>query len=131
MKGHEASVSDSTELGCKKQQPRKYLQIVVTLPEAYLRILRQEAEQYGLRPSQFAEQLLFDSLRPRRPNALKYELTEDELLRRRRFLWYLRKETKSVLDKQRLAYGGLSVSAWVVVSLNRWLGREPAMISAA
>jgi hypothetical protein len=35
MKGHAASVSDSSEPECKKQ-PRKYVQIVVTLPEAYL-----------------------------------------------------------------------------------------------
>jgi hypothetical protein len=141
MKGDAASVSDISEADWKKRprkylqkkqkQPRKYVQIVVTLPEPYLRILMLEAEQYGLRRSQFAEQLLFDSLRPRRANAPKYEFTEDELRCRQRFLWYIRSEIRVVLDKQRLSFGGLTVSAWMVVSLNRWLGGEPAMISAA
>ena len=97
------------------------------VPLTHLTILEQEAKLFGARRGQFLEMLLkrkLGMLEFNRPaNAPTYEFGDSELSTSVRFVWYLREEMKELLDRDRLQMGNLTVQAWIVVEINRWIGR--------
>ena len=102
-----------------------YTQTGITIPKAHMRVLDSEASLLGLRRSQFLE-LLF--LRAIGQNAITrlaiapaYDLKRDELGQPVKYLWYIRKEVKKLVDDF-LLRTGMKTSAWVVVALNEWAG---------
>lgn len=102
-------------------------QVAVAIPLAYHRVLRSEAEIFGLRPSQFAEMLVRQSvglpaLGPRPAQAPVYTFGDEELRQREKFVWTLHRDLKRALDQKRIAVG-LRPQDWLVTELNRWIGR--------
>ncbi len=108
--------------------PKDWAQIAVTIPKAHLRVLESEAQLLGLRRGQLLELLFLNKIgqQPlsRMPVAPKYKLTRDELSETERFLWYVRREVKKLLDDYLLRLG-MRPSAFVVMALNEWAGLAP------
>ena len=83
----------------------------------------------GLRRSQLLE-LLF--LRAIGQNAITrlaiaptYELKREELGESVKYLWYIRKELKKLVDDDMLRTG-VKTSGWIVMALNEWAGLTPS-----
>jgi len=102
-----------------------YTQIGISIPKSHMRVLDSEASLLGLRKSQFLE-LLF--LRALGQNAITrlalaptYELKRDELTETVKYLWYIRKEVKKLVDEF-MVRTGMKASSWVVMALNEWAG---------
>jgi hypothetical protein len=53
-----------------------------------------------------------------------YELKRDELAESVKYLWYIRKELKKLVDDYMLRTG-LKTSGWIVMALNEWAGLAP------
>ena len=105
-----------------------WAQIAVTIPKAHLRVLESEAQILGLRRGQFLELLFLakigqQALR-RIPAAPTYKLNRNELSETERFIWYCRREVKSLLDEYLLKLG-MRPSAFVVTMLNEWAQLGP------
>jgi hypothetical protein len=108
--------------------PRDWAQIAVTIPKAHLRVLESESELLGLRRGQFLELLFLNRIGQRALTRIAaaptYKLARDELAETTRFLWYLRREVKGLLDEYLLKLG-IRPSALVVTMLNEWAGLGP------
>ncbi len=102
-----------------------YTQVGISIPKAHMRVLDSEASLYGLRRSQFLELLFLNQIGQqalnRLPVAPKYELKRDELTETTKYLWYIRKEVKKLLDEYMIRTG-MKTSAWIVMALNEWAG---------
>jgi hypothetical protein len=99
----------------------------VKLPLAYLQILQGEADLMHDRRGQFLEKLLRRKLgelpyeRPK--NGPPYEPTDNDLVRKKVWTWYIHPEVRAMLDEDRIQMGLPSVGAWIVTILNQWIGR--------
>jgi hypothetical protein len=99
----------------------------VKLPLAYLAVLESEAKLMHDRRGQFLEKLLHSKLgelpyeRPRSGPA--YEPTDEDLLEKKVWTWYIQPEVREMLEADRLQMGLPSVGAWIVTMLNQWIGR--------
>lgn len=117
-----------TALTTPVEGPRDWAQIAITVPKAHLRVLESEATLLGLRRGQFLELLFLNRIGQhaltRISVAPTYKLSRDELSETQRFLWYLRKEVKGLLDEYLLKLG-IRPSALVVTMLNEWAGLGP------
>jgi hypothetical protein len=104
------------------------------LPRAHLRILAEESKLFSARRGQFLEMLLKRKLGllplERPPHAPDYEFSDDELRASERFVWYLREDMKVLFDRDRMQMGDFAVQAWIVLELNRWIGRPNGLRSA-
>jgi hypothetical protein len=93
----------------------------------HLMILEEEAKLFSVRRGQFLEMLLkrkLGMLEFNRPaNARTYDFRDSELSTSVRYVWYLREEMKELLDRDRLQMGNITVQAWIVFEINRWIGR--------
>jgi hypothetical protein len=115
---------------------RKKMRLSVLVPAGYMRVLRTEADLYGLTISQFAEQLLRHSvglpgLTPRPKDAPQYELGEHELRQRYHFVWYMSADLESALASARLVLGAANRKMWLVHAVNVWLGRDGIAASSS
>ena len=102
-----------------------YTQIGISIPKAHMRVLDTEANFLGLRRSQFLEFLFLRALGlnalTRLPMSPTYELGREELGETVKYLWYIRKELKKLVDDYMLRTG-LKTSGWIVMALNEWAG---------
>lgn len=102
-----------------------YTQVGISIPKAHMRVLDSESSLYGLRRSQFLELLFLNEIGQqslvRLPIAPKYELKRDELTETVKYLWYIRKEVKKLLDEH-MVRTGMKTSGWIVTALNQWAG---------
>jgi len=106
-----------------------YTQIGISIPKAHMRVLDTEANFLGLRRSQFLELLFLRTIGlnaiTRLAMAPTYELKREELAESVKYLWYIRKELKKLVDDYMLRTG-LKTSGWIVVALNEWAGLTPS-----
>jgi hypothetical protein len=99
---------------------------LVTVPVSHFRMLETEAEIYQAKRAQFLEMLLRRELgelpfeRPK--SAPRYTFMERELTQNKKYIWYMRKDSKAKLDDLRMRLGNLGVSTWIVLALNAWVG---------
>jgi hypothetical protein len=102
-----------------------YTQVGISIPKAHMRVLDSESSLYGLRRSQFLELLFLNAIGQqalnRLPIAPRYELKREELAATVKYLWYIRKEVKKLLDEHMLRTG-MKISGWIVSALNEWAG---------
>jgi hypothetical protein len=102
-----------------------YTQVGISIPKAHMRVLDAESSLYGLRRSQFLELLFLNTIGQnglvRLPVAPRYELKRDELTETVKYLWYIRKEVKKLVDEHMIRTG-MKTSGWVVTALNEWAG---------
>ncbi len=102
-----------------------YTQVGISIPRAHMRVLDAEASLYGLRRSQFLELLFLNTIGQQALNRLTlaplYELKRDELTETVKYLWYIRKEVKKLVDEYMIRTG-MKTSGWVVTALNEWAG---------
>jgi hypothetical protein len=107
---------------------KDWAQIALTIPKSHVRVLESEAQLLGLRRGQLLELLFLNRLGQqaltRVPIAPKYRLSREELAGTERFLWYVRREVKKLLDEYLLRLG-MRPSAFVVTMLNDWAGLGP------
>ena len=124
---------DATDVFSILSSPAKvrtdYTQIGISIPKAHMRVLDTEANFLGLRRSQFLELLFLRTIGQhaitRLPIAPTYELKREELAESVKYLWYIRKELKKLVDDYMLRTG-LKTSGWIVVALNEWAGLAPS-----
>jgi hypothetical protein len=124
-----AKKSEATDIFSVLATPAKvrtdYTQVGISIPKAHMRVLDSESSLYGLRKSQFLELLFLNQVGQkallRLPVAPKYELARGELGETVKYLWYIRKEVKKLLDEYMLRTG-MKTSGWVVTALNEWAG---------
>ena len=105
-----------------------YTQIGISIPKAHMRVLDTEANFLGLRRSQFLELLFLRAIGlnaiTRLPMAPTYEFKREELAESVKYLWYIRKELKKLVEDYMLRTG-LKTSGWIVMALNEWAGLTP------
>ena len=110
---------------------KDFVQIAVTIPKGHVRVLSTEADLLGLRRGQLLELLFVNKLGQRvltrPPVAPKYRFMRGEQAETERYLWYVRRTVKKLLDEYLLKLG-MRPSAFVVLMLNEWahLGPEEA-----
>lgn len=79
-----------------------YTQIGISIPRAHMRVLDFESNFLGLRRSQLLELLFLRALGQdaivRLAIAPTHELKRDELVETVKYLWYIRKELKKLVD---------------------------------
>ncbi len=107
-----------------------YRPISLTLPNAYLRILDEEAVLTRQERSKFLRMLLHGrsgtmSIARTAPPAI-YQASRKDLAERTRWTWFLTPADGEFLDEQSLLLGGMPATVWVVREIHRWLGAPDA-----
>jgi len=91
-------------------------------------MLSTEADLLGLRRGQLLEVLFLNKLGQRvltrPPVAPNYRFVRDEQSETERYLWYVRRTVKKLLDEYLLKLG-MRPSAFVVLMLNEWAHLGP------
>ena len=117
----------------RKKWPR--IQVALLLPRAHVRVLEEESRRLGLRKSEFLVQLLLarlGRLRLVRPtDAPSYAFLPTDLAAKARLIWHCREQHKRELDRLCLAHGPMSPTTFIVLELNRFIGRVPAPAQGA
>src|SRR5262245_28851335 len=112
--------------GYEKLKARGAKVIAVKISEGYLDIFKSEAELFRTTRGRFLEMLLQrkrGELPFERPkNAPEYQLSEKQLIKGKLWTWYVMPDFKELLDEDRLLMGNMAVGAWIIVTLNQWLG---------
>ncbi len=107
---------------------KDFVQIAVTIPKGHVRVLSTEADLLGLRRGQLLELLFLNKLGQRvltrPPVAPKYRFFRGEQAETERYLWYVRRTVKKLLDEYLLKLG-MRPSAFVVLMLNEWAHLGP------
>ena len=111
----------------KRPTATNYLPIAAFLPLSHLRILDEEAKLLGVRRAKFLEMLLRrkrgELKLERHPGAPSYVIKRAELEETARFVWLASPEVRAMYEEENLRMGNLSAQAFIVVELNRWIGK--------
>lgn len=101
------------------------VQVGLTLPPVYLRIIEAEAARFGLRRGQFLELLVRRKAGlvhiARSPDSPAYDIEPSELEEREDFLWHLPASAKQLLDQIRTEFAGIAPRSWVLLAINEWI----------
>src|SRR5690349_19483995 len=99
----------------------------VRIPAPYVEVLVREAEFLGIARRSYFLTMLFRRQRnqlrlERSPEAPKYKFNRSELDQIKRFVWVIPIEMKSEVEEEMALLGGLAINAWLVTTINDWLG---------
>ena len=134
-------MSEKRKKGGKTQAPRPPLvrsrrpslagedlrALSVRLPAAYMIIIEREGAEMGLSRGQFLTMLVRRDegrvLLERPPTAPSYTVSEAELTKMVRYMWFVPTQIRERIDQECLRMGNIALAAYLVQLVNSWLGQ--------